>query len=106
LRQTLTSAGTPKQRQDELLAPFAKWIPFDLRNAILQSVLEEEKKKGIAPKESNALQAELQTALEEPVPLIGLERAERIIHDRGISSPGLARNIDRYRAFLTDDKLP
>jgi hypothetical protein len=106
LRQTLISSGTPKQRQDELLAPFAKWIPFDLRNAILQSVFEQESKRGATPKELNALQAKLQSTLEETPPLAGLESAERIMHDHGISSPDVARNINRYKVFLTDDKLP
>ena len=106
LRLTLTKSGTTKARIEELLAPFATWIPFDLRNAILQSVFDLQREKGATSQESNALQSSLEAALRTTPPLDGLQRAREIIQEKGLSSPSLNENIRRYESFLTTDHLP
>ena len=105
LRQTLTASKTSKEKIDEILAPFAQWIPFDLRSSILQATLNAELKKGVVPKETNAFQSRLQTALEISPPLEGLDRATQILHEAGLSSPELTKSLDRYKRFLTEDRL-
>lgn len=86
IRQTLIDAGTPKERIDQILAPFAQWIPFDLQSAISQSTLEATQKKGMSPQESNEFSAKLSAVLKEPS-IMALDRAEKMIHEAGCLPP-------------------
>lgn len=109
IRQTLTDGGTPKERREELLSPFAKWIPFDLRSAILQRSLDLYRQKGMAGQQvtgqqMNEFTAKLQATLEAGQPIEGLNHAEQMIHRAGLSSPELQEDINRYRVFLTEDR--
>ena len=105
LRQTLEKGGTPEARIKEILAPFAKWILFDLRYAILQSVQDLLTQKGKAG-QINEFYAKTKALLEGSEPLQGLDRAVRMLHDAGLSSPRLEEDINRYRMFLTQDRIP
>jgi hypothetical protein len=105
IRQTLVDAGTPKDRIDQILAPFSKWIPFDLQNAILMSASESTGKKGMTPQQRNEFNAKLESDLHAEPPLAGLNSAEKVIHEAGLSSPELEANIGRYKTFLTKDEV-
>jgi hypothetical protein len=105
LNQTLTDMGTPQQRRTEILAPFAQWIPFDLRSAILQTVTELLRKKGMAGTQMNEFGARLQKLLEGQPPLKALDQAVTFLREEGVNSPRLEQEIQRYRAFLTDGKV-
>lgn len=106
LRQTLADGGTSAQQREELLAPFAKWIPFDLRFAILQKTMDINRQKGMTGKQINDFYAKVQTALEEVPPTKGLDHAVQVLREAGVSSSDLEEDINRYRVFLTEDRVP
>jgi hypothetical protein len=106
LRQTLIDMGVTKERRDELLAPFAHWVPFDLKAEIVMVADMAEQQKGAKPQERNELQQELKTALDSQPPLLGLDRVEKLLRQRGLASPSLDIVITRYRTFLTEDRVP
>jgi hypothetical protein len=105
LRKTLIDMGVAKDRREELLAPFAQWIPFDLRAEIM-IVADAAERKGATPQQRNELQQKLKTALESQPPLEGLDRAKKLLGERGLESPELELVLNRYRTFLTEDRLP
>jgi hypothetical protein len=106
LRQTLVDMGVPQARRDELLAPFAQWVPFDLRSEIIMVADAAEQQKKATPQQRNELQKELKEALESPPPLDGLDRATKMLRRRGIESHDLELVLNRYRTFLAEDRLP
>jgi hypothetical protein len=106
LNQTLKEMGTTKERREEILAPFAKWVPFDLRSAILQTALDLQRQKSRTGTQMNEFSARLKTVLEGQPPIEALDRAVRLLHDAGLDSPKLEQDINRYRTFLKDDRLP
>ena len=103
LRQTLIDMGVGKDRKEELLAPFTQWIPFDLRGEIMAAV---DLGKGAKPQDINELQQELKKTLESQPPIEGLDRAVKLLQGRGLDSPKLELAINRYRTFLTENRLP
>ncbi len=106
LRETLTASGTSPDRQAVLLEPFAKWIPFDLKGAISQSIGDIDTKRRLTSAEYNAHQAEISAALNETPPLRGLDDAVKLLQQHDLTSLELTRNLERYRSFLTQDCLP
>lgn len=100
LRQTLKDAGTSEDRTKQLLAPFDRWIPYDLRSAIQYSVLATSQKKGWPAQESNQFQKDLESLLNEEPYMASLGKAEGKIHEAGLSSPEVELDIKRYRVYL------
>ena len=89
LRKTLIDIGVAKDRREELLAPFAQWIPFDLRSEIIMVADATEQQKKATPLQRNELQQELKAALDSQPPLDGLDRATKLLNQHGlIPRPG------------------
>jgi hypothetical protein len=105
LNQTLTEMGTPEQRRAEILAPFAQWIPFDLRSAILQTVTELQRQKGMTGTQMNEFGARLQKRLDAQPPLKALDQAVGLLRETGVDSPRLEQEIQRYRTYLVEGKV-
>jgi hypothetical protein len=105
IRQTLIDAKTPKDRIDQILAPFAYWIPLDLRIDIQTSASQLIGMKGMTPQQRNEFGSKLDSALDTKPPIAGLNAAEKFIHDEGLSSPELEENIKRYRTYLTTGEV-
>jgi hypothetical protein len=105
LRKTLSDMGTTKERSDEILQPFAKWIPFDLRSAILGSALDLERQKGMSGVQMNEFSAKLSKILEGQPPLEALGRGVDFLHGAGLDSTKLQQQIQRYRTFLVEDRV-
>jgi hypothetical protein len=106
IRQTLIDAGTPKERREEILAPFAKWIPFDLRDAIGTAGQDLQRQKGWTPRQMNEFTAKFLAIFAEKQSIAELDRAVQLLQQSGLSSPKLEESVNRYRTFLTEDRLP
>lgn len=105
LRKTLSDMGTSKERSEEILQPFARWIPFDLRSAILQTALDLERQKKMTGAQMNQFSAKLAKILDGQPPLDALDRGVEFLHEAGLGSPKLQQEIQRYRTFLVEDRV-
>lgn len=105
LNQTLIDMGTPKERREQILAPFAQWIPFDLRDEILRTVSGLTSTKGMTPDQRTDIYNKFQQNLESQPPIDGLNRAVKLLQEHGLDSPRLQQQIERYRTFLLQNTI-
>jgi len=101
LHRTLANAGTPEDHIKQLLAPFAQWIPFDLRNALISSVQTAAQQKGWKPQQLNDFSTELSSLLNKEPHEASLSAAEHKIREASLTSPDINLDIERYRTFLS-----
>jgi hypothetical protein len=101
LRDTLIDAGTSKERIEQILAPFAQWIPFDLRSELTTSAQTAAQKNHWEITRMNQFLKDLSALLNKEPYLASLSEAEHRIHDAGLSSLDINLDIERYRTYLT-----